>query len=67
MNSKRGAAYRTSFVIALILAFLTGVEYLAAVNGMGAVVMFLLGLAKAYFVVNFFMHISRIWRPEGGH
>jgi hypothetical protein len=67
MNSKRAAAYRLSTTIALVLAVLTGIEYVAAINHAGAVIMFILGLAKAYFVVNFFMHIARIWRTEGGH
>lgn len=67
MNSKRGAAYRLSTMVALALAVLTGIEYMAALYHAGAVIMFILGLAKAYFVVNFFMHISRLWRTEGGH
>jgi hypothetical protein len=67
MNSKRAAAYRLSTTIMLVLAVLTGVEYFAALYHAGAVIMFLLGLAKAYLVVNFFMHISRLWRTDGGH
>jgi hypothetical protein len=51
----------------LVLAVLTGVEYVAALYHTSAVIMFLLGLAKAYFVVNYFMHMSRLWRTEGGH
>ncbi|RIK40038.1 MAG: hypothetical protein DCC55_16195 [Chloroflexi bacterium] len=67
MNSRRAAAYRFSSMIALVLAVLTGIEYVAALYHAGAVIMFLLALAKAYFVVNFFMHISRLWRTDGGH
>ncbi len=67
MNSKRAKAYRLSTTIALVLAVLTGIEYFAAIYETGATIMFLLALAKAYFVVNFFMHVSRIWRSEGGH
>lgn len=67
MNSKRATAYRLSTTIALILAVLTGIEYFAAINHAGAVILFLLALGKAYLVVNFFMHIVRLWRTEGGH
>jgi hypothetical protein len=67
MNSKRASAYRLSTTIMLVLAVLTGIEYFAAINHAGAVIMFLLGLVKAYFVVNFFMHITRLWRTDGGH
>jgi hypothetical protein len=67
MNSKRAAAYRLSTTIALVLAVLTGIEYFAAMYTSSAVILMLLGLAKAYFVVNFFMHIARLWRTEEGH
>jgi hypothetical protein len=67
MQSKRAAAYRLSTTIALLLAVLTGIEYFAALYHAGAVIMFLLALGKAYLVVNFFMHITRLWRTEGGH
>lgn len=67
MNSKRAAAYRLSTMVAVALAVLTAIEYVAALYHTGAVILFLLALAKAYFVVNFFMHISRLWRTDGGH
>jgi hypothetical protein len=67
MNSKRAAAYRFSTTIALVLAVLTAVEYFIALQNAGATIMFLLALAKAYCVVNFFMHIARLWRTDGGH
>jgi hypothetical protein len=67
MNTKRAAAYRLSTTIALVLAVLTGIEYFVALYSASAVIMFLIGLAKAYFVVNYFMHIARLWRTEGGH
>lgn len=67
MNSRRAAAYRFSTMVVLALAVLTAVEYTAALYHTGAVLLFLLALAKAYFVVNFFMHIARLWRADGGH
>ena len=54
-------------VVALGLAVLTGIEYAIALFHAGAAVLLLLGLLKAYFVVNFYMHISRLWATEGGH
>lgn len=67
MNSKRAAAYRLSTTIALVLGVLTGIEYFVALYTSSPVFLMLLGLAKAYFVVNFFMHMTRLWRTEGGH
>ena len=66
-RSKRMAAYRLSTLVALILAILTGIEYVAAAMEFGATVMFILAIAKAYCVVHYFMHVSRLWSPEGSH
>ncbi|MEZ4870355.1 MAG: hypothetical protein R3C14_53995 [Caldilineaceae bacterium] len=63
----KAAAFRLSLMVALGLAVLTGIEYAIALFHAGAAVLLLLGLLKAYFVVNFYMHISRLWATEGGH
>lgn len=67
MTKTRGAAYRLSTMVAIFLAVITVIEYFAAQYTSSAVVMFILGLLKAYAVVNYFMHISRIWSSDGGH
>jgi heme/copper-type cytochrome/quinol oxidase subunit 4 len=72
MNEKRAAAYRASVTVGLVLAILTVIEYFAAVymaemNIDSTVVLFLLALFKAVAVVNYFMHVSRLWRQEEGH
>lgn len=67
MNGKRAAAYRASATVALFLAVLTGIEYFVAIDFPSTVVLLLLGLFKAVAVVNYFMHISRLWRQEGSH
>lgn len=60
----KSAALRTSIIVALVLALLTVIEYFVALVYSGAAVLMLLGLAKAYLVVNFYMHISRLWTAE---
>ena len=68
-GKKRKAAYRLSTRVAIILAVITVVEFaISQIPGIGqsAIIMFLIGLVKAYLVVNYFMHISRLW-SEGGH
>ncbi len=72
MSEKRSAAYRASVTVGLVLAVLTIIEYFAAIYmdqfGMDStVVLFLLALFKAVAVVNYFMHVSRLWRQEEGH
>lgn len=72
MNDKRAAAYRASVTVGIVLAILTVVEYFAAVymeqlQMDSTVVLFLLALFKAVAVLNYFMHVSRLWRQEEEH
>jgi hypothetical protein len=67
MNEKRGAAYRLSATVALALAVLTGIEYYAGIHHASTVVMFLLALLKGVAVLNWFMHVARLWTAEGEH
>lgn len=67
MSEKRSAAYRTSVMVGVVLAILTIIEYFAALYFPSTVVLFLLALFKAVAVLNYFMHVSRLWRQEEGH
>ncbi len=67
MNQKRSAAYRLSAIVALVLAVLTGIEYYAAIHFPSTAILFLLALFKAVAVLNYFMHVSRLWSSEEGH
>ena len=63
----KSAAFRTSLTVALILAVLTVIEYFAALAWPVASLLMLLGLFKAFLVVNNYMHISRLWSAEEEH
>jgi cytochrome c oxidase subunit 4 len=68
MQQKRSAAYRRSIIVALVLAALTVLEYYAAVLYPALwVVLVLLAIAKAALVVNYFMHVSRLWSQSEEH
>ena len=68
MHSKRGTAYRRSTIVALILAVLTVLEYYAAVLYPDMwIVLVLLAIAKAALVINYFMHVSRLWSQGEEH
>jgi cytochrome c oxidase subunit 4 len=67
MSDKKAAAFRLSVTVGLVLAILTVVEYFAAIYTGSTVVLFLLALFKAVAVLNYFMHVSRLWRTEEGH
>jgi hypothetical protein len=66
-KKNKASAFRFSIMVAVVLAVLTGIEYVVALYYDGAALLLLLGLFKAYFVVNFYMHISRLWTAEEGH
>lgn len=66
-KESRSKAYRASIMTAIILAVLTVIEYFVALITPSAIILLLLGLFKAYFVVVNFMHVARLWKPEGEH
>lgn len=68
MHKTKSAAFRQIATVAIGLGALTIVEYYVGLNLPSTVLLFLLALIKAWLVVYFFMHISRLWAPEeGGH
>ena len=66
-QERKSKAYRASIMTAIILAVLTVIEYFVALVTGSAIIMMLIGLLKAYFVVVTFMHVARLWLPEGEH
>lgn len=66
-QERKSKAYRASIITAIILAVLTVIEYFIALVTPSAIILLLMGLLKAYFVVVNFMHVARLWKPEGEH
>ncbi|MBK9053952.1 MAG: cytochrome C oxidase subunit IV family protein [Chloroflexi bacterium] len=64
METKKKEAYRQIFTIFLILAVLTGVEYVISQTLASSILLFLVALVKAALIVNYFMHVYRLWREE---
>lgn len=64
MNDKKAAAYRLGVITLIILAVLTGVEYIVGVYLESIVLLFILAVMKAVLIVQNFMHITRLWREE---
>lgn len=54
--------------VAIVLGILTIVEFVISQVNSSAVWMFIIALIKSYFIVNFFMHIYRLWSDDAeGH
>ncbi len=68
-NEKKQALFRQGIIVLVVLAILTAVEYVVAIN-MGdtaVVLLFLISLLKAVPVLYFFMHIANLCTEEEGH
>ena len=61
------SGYGIVIVIGLVLAVLTVLEMLMALNHVGAGLLMLVAALKAILVIYFFMHVSRLWTAEGEH
>ena len=65
MEQKKKAEYRRNFYVFIALALLTLGEFFIAINLEDAAVpLMLIALVKAGLIINFFMHIYRLWREE---
>ncbi len=54
-------------IIFAILAVLTGIEYILGINEVPQVLLWLIAILKGGLVLWFFMHLSRVFNPEGDH
>jgi cytochrome c oxidase subunit 4 len=63
--SDKRPAYRQILLVFLVLAVLTAIEFTLAINlDNAAVPLFLIALVKAGLIVQYFMHVYRLWREE---
>jgi hypothetical protein len=71
MSPGEAIAQRRGLVTIVLLAVLTGIEYVAAVEiDSTPVVVTLLSIAavaKAAVIIWVFMHLPKLWRGEGEH
>ncbi len=67
MSDRKAAAYRLGVITLIILAVLTAVEFWVGVSLNSAVLLFIISLIKTAFIIQNFMHVSRLWREEEGH
>jgi hypothetical protein len=64
LRARRAAAYRLGASVLLGLGVLTALE-LAVANALGsAVILLLLGMFKAGLILQYFMHVRRLWSEE---
>jgi hypothetical protein len=65
--ANRRAAYRRGVIVFIGLAILTIVEFALALTTESIVFLFVLGLAKAGLIVQYYMHAGKLWEGEEAH
>lgn len=64
----RRAAYRQGLYVLIGLAVLTALEFaVASILGGSTVFLFVLALAKAGMILQYFMHLDSVWSEEEAH
>ena len=64
----RKADYRQGVMVLVGLAVLTALEYVIAVILEGSVsLLFIVVLAKAGLILQYYMHVNRVWSDEEAH
>lgn len=64
MKEKKTAAFRRGFAVLAALAVLTGLEYWISVNTGSTVFLLIVALAKAGLILDYFMHVAKLWGEE---
>lgn len=63
-RDKKKAAERTGIVVFAALMVLTLIEFAVSVYLNSVVGLFIINIIKAALIVNYFMHVYRLWREE---
>lgn len=67
LEEKKETAYELGGTVLLGLAVLTAAEYAFGVRGFSLVALFIIALLKGGMILNYFMHVTRLWSEEEGH
>lgn len=66
--TSRGQAYRQGLLVLVGLSVLTALEFwVATAAGGSTVFLFILVLAKAGLILQYYMHLNRVWSEEEAH
>lgn len=64
MKDNKTAAFRQGFAVLVALAILTAIEYWISVTTGSVVFLFIVALVKAGLILNYFMHMAKLWSEE---
>lgn len=66
-EEKKSAAFELGGTVLLGLGVLTAVEYAFGIRGISVVALSIVAMIKAGMILNYFMHVSRLWSEEEEH
>jgi heme/copper-type cytochrome/quinol oxidase subunit 4 len=66
-EEQKSAAFELGGTVLLGLLVLTAAEYAFGVWGVSLVALFIVALIKGGMILNYFMHVTRLWSEEDGH
>lgn len=67
MPQNNSQAYKIGLIVLIVLAVLTAIEFgVAAAHIPWAWIFFIIALIKAWFVVQYYMHLPRLFKTEQG-
>jgi cytochrome c oxidase subunit IV len=64
LRARRSAAYRLGIFVLIGLAVLTAIEFVLAVTIQSVVLLLIMALFKAGLILQYFMHLARVWSEE---
>jgi hypothetical protein len=67
LEEQKEAAFDLGGTVLLGLAVLTAAEFAFGVRGLSLVALFIIALIKGGMILNYFMHVVRLWGEEEGH
>lgn len=68
MDEKKKATFKLGLTIMGILAVLTVIEFaFASINDKWTWILFFIAILKAWFVIQHYMHLPRLFSGEKGH
>jgi hypothetical protein len=67
MEDEKRTAYEMGGNVLLGLTVLTAAEFAFGVRAGSIIALFILAMVKGGMILNYFMHVARLWSEEEGH
>jgi hypothetical protein len=67
VEDEKTTAYELGGTVLLGLGVLTAAEFAFGVRASSIVLLFIIAMIKGGMILNYFMHVTRLWSEEEGH